>query len=548
MTVVQHLTAGPISAELREGGLGAVTFGGVEVLRGLTYPVRNADWGTHLTTPLSEEIGQDHLTRHFACREGVFTGRFHVTLTPDALMAEVEITFPNAARINRAGFTLLHPIRGVAGSALHLRHPGGAVTDTVFPALVSPRQPARDIAGMRHVVDGVEVDIAFDGEVFEMEDQRNWSDASFKTYCRPLSLPRPYDVAAGVVVRQRVTLALRGMGSGPVVAKAAPAIEVRMPQVMLAHEPGLSDSAALAAFAGVPVQFRMERATPEGDLRAMAMARLAALEIVFDDLPDLVALIAAAQAAGLRPDRVTALPRPYLKSHQPEGPWPAGARPQDALPLLRAGFPGALVGGGSLTNFTELNRCRPDPAAVDFATFGNTAIVHAADDLSVWQTIEALPDILATARAIAGEKPLHLGLVSIGMRCNPYGDAVAPNPAGLRLPMAMGDPRQSTGFAAAYAVAALAAAAQAGVASLALAMPDGPLGAKGPLADVIRQAAAMAGRMVRIRAMGGVVVIEAGDMGLAANCTSRPVAAVPGLSPIPAESAVLLDTQRDARP
>ena len=139
MTIAQHLTAGPISAELREGGLGAVTFGGVEVLRGLTYPVRNADWGTHLTTPLSEEIGQDHLTRHFACREGVFTGRFHVTLTPDALMAEVEITFPKAARINRAGFTLLHPIRGVAGSALHLRHPGGAVTDTVFPASAKSR-------------------------------------------------------------------------------------------------------------------------------------------------------------------------------------------------------------------------------------------------------------------------------------------------------------------------------------------------------------------------------------------------------------------------
>jgi len=548
MTVAQHLTAGPISAELREGGLGAVTFGGVEVLRGLTYPVRNADWGTHLTTPLSEEIGQDHLTRRFACREGVFTGRFHVTLTPDALMAEVEITFPKAACINRAGFTLLHPIRGVAGSALHLRHPGGAVTDTVFPALVSPGQPARDMAGMRHVVDGVEVDIAFYGEVFEMEDQRNWSDASFKTYCRPLSLPRPYDVAAGTVVRQSVTLALQGLGGAAAVSAAAQAIEVRMPQVMLAHEPGLSNSAALAAFAGVPVQFRMERATPEGDLRAMATPGLAALEIVFDDLPDLAALIAAAQAAGLRPDRVTALPRPYLKSHQPEGPWPAGAQPRDALPLLRAGFPGALVGSGSLTNFTELNRCRPDAAAVDFVTFGNTAIVHAADDLSVWQTIEALPDILATARAIAGEKPLHLGLVSIGMRCNPYGDAVAPNPDGLRLPMAMDDPRQSTGFAAAYAVAALAAAAQAGVASLALAMPDGPLGAKGPLADVIRQAAAMAGRMVRIRAAGGVAVIEAGDTGLAANCTSRPVAAVAGISPIPAESAVLFDTQRDARP
>lgn len=546
MTGGQRLMAGPICAELREGGLGAVTFDGVEVLRGLTYPVRNADWGTYLTTPLSEEVTQGGVIRHFACRDGVFAGRFAVTLTPAALVAEVEITFPKAARINRAGFTLLHPIRGVAGSALHLRHPGGGVTETVFPALISPGQPARDIAGMSHVVDGVTVDIAFTGDVFEMEDQRNWSDASFKTYCRPLSLPRPYDVAAGTVVRQRVTLALRAMGGAPVGAVAAHAVAVRMPQVMLAHEPGISGSVALSGFAGVPVQFRMERGTPEADLRAMV--GLAALEFVFDDLSDLAALIARAQAAGLRPERVVALPRAYLKSHQPEGPWPTGAQPQEALPLLRAGFPAALVGGGSLTNFTELNRCRPDAAAVDFVTFGNTAIVHAADDLSVWQTIEALPDIMATARAIAGGKPLHLGLVSIGMRCNPYGDAVAPNPDGLRLPMAMDDPRQPTGFAAAYAVAALAVAAQAGVASLALAMPDGPLGAKGPLADVIRQAAAMAGRVVRLRQAGGVVVIEAEGLGLVANCTTVPVVALPGLPSVPAESAVLFDARREAMP
>ena len=34
-----------------------------------------------------------------------------------------------------------------------------------------------------------------------MEDQRNWSDASFKTYSRPLALPFPYPVAAGEVLQ-----------------------------------------------------------------------------------------------------------------------------------------------------------------------------------------------------------------------------------------------------------------------------------------------------------------------------------------------------------
>ena len=78
-----------------------------------------------------------------------------------------------------------------------------------FPRLVSPAQPVRDIAGLAHTVHGVDVDIAFRGEVFEMEDQRNWTDASYKTYCRPLALPRPYTVAAGERVEQDVTVRLR---------------------------------------------------------------------------------------------------------------------------------------------------------------------------------------------------------------------------------------------------------------------------------------------------------------------------------------------------
>jgi len=546
MTKVSQLQSGGLVAIVQEAGLGAVTFSGVEVLRGLTFPVRNADWGTDLTETLSEETTATTHTRRFACRAGTFTGRLDVTLTDSRLVAEVELVFQVPARINRAGFTLLHPIKGVAGQPVALRHPDGTITDTELPALISPAQPARNIAGMAHVVQGVAVDIAMEGDVFEMEDQRNWSDASFKTYCRPLSLPFPYAVAAGEVVRQRIILSLAGQGSGDDVS-AVTAVTARMPQVMLAHEAGLSTVAALAGFPGLPVQLRLARQMPDADLQALAGRGGLALEIVFDDLPDLDRQIARATAAGLQPVRAAALPRAYLKSHQPDGPWPTGAQPADALAPLRAAFPGAAVGSGSLTNFTELNRCRPDPETVDFVTFGNTAIVHAADDLSVWQTLETLPDILASAQAIAAGKPLHLGLVSIGMRCNPYGDRTAANPDRLRLPMAMDDPRQATGFAAGYAVAVLSAAARAGVASLALAMPDGPLGATGALAEIIRAAHALTGQQVAITDAGGVVVMRADDMVLLANCTAEPQHP-PGLPTLPPATAIACELPKDLAP
>ena len=44
--------------------------------------------------------------------------------------------------------------------------------------------------------------IGFVGEVFEIEDQRNWTDASYKTYCRPLARPFPYRIEPGETVEQ----------------------------------------------------------------------------------------------------------------------------------------------------------------------------------------------------------------------------------------------------------------------------------------------------------------------------------------------------------
>jgi hypothetical protein len=199
----------------------------------------------------------------------------------------------------------------------------------------------------------------------------------------------------------------------------------------------------------------------------------------------------------------------------------------DLVPIVREVFPGAEVGGGMLTNFTEFNRCPPDAERVDFCTFGTTAIVHAGDDMSVVETLEAIPDVIASARALVGDRPLRLGLMAVGMRSNPYGAAVVANPEGRRLPMAMDDPRQRTAFAAAFAVGVAAACARGGVASFAPAMTGGPLGmadADGVWAvwHAVAALAALAGAEVTVEGgPEGLVVIRGagrrGVVGVAAN-------------------------------
>ena len=54
-----------------------------------------------------------------------------------------------------------------------------------------------------------------------MEDQRNWTDASYKTYSTPLRLPYPVEIQEGDRVWQRVTIEARG-GEAAVPATGGP--------------------------------------------------------------------------------------------------------------------------------------------------------------------------------------------------------------------------------------------------------------------------------------------------------------------------------------
>lgn len=539
-TLAQRLTLATCAVDLSHGALRRLTLDGVEVVRLIDHPIRDADWRTLPLITDGEQLNaaSASYTRAFHTADASIDGQLQVQLRAVngavQLEADLTLTARSTARVSRAGFVLLHPLRHVVGQPLDVRGTDGIWRSTRFPEHISPGQPVFDIAGLRHTVGPVQVEIAFEGDVFEMEDQRNWTDASFKTYCRPLSRPRPFDIAVGETVRQRITVMLRrAAGTASISTVAADAADSAvMPAITLAHEAALCpapDTAVLSTLGvqGVLLRVNSDDARPDATVRAMLPNVSHTLELVTGASPaqELQRVADACAAAGIEPARVIALPRPYLASHQPDGPWPGGARPMDLPALVRAAFPGAACGGGMLTNFTEFNRCRPDPGLLDYVTFGTTAIVHAADDDSVLETLEALGDVFTSARSIAGATPLHLGLMSIGMRSNPYGAAVADNPRGARLAMAMNDPRQPTAFAATFAVAIAAAAARGRVASFAPAMTSGPLGMGGgrdgglyPLFHIVAALAALAGSTVVVRgaaATGLITIMGSGKRGIA---------------------------------
>ena len=98
----------------------------------------------------------------------------------------------------RTSFCILHPIAGVAGAPLTLTRPDETMEPAQFPDAISAHQPFMNIRALGHeVAPGLKATVRMEGDIWEMEDQRNWSDASFKTYGRPRDIPWPYTIRQG---------------------------------------------------------------------------------------------------------------------------------------------------------------------------------------------------------------------------------------------------------------------------------------------------------------------------------------------------------------
>src|SRR5260370_18018985 len=75
------------------------------------------------------------------------------------------------------------------------------------------------------------------------------------------------------------------------------------------------------------------------------------------------AIASAVNAAGLTPASVVVTQMHDLKSFQPDTPRPWGPTYEETAPAARAPFPDAVLAGGILSHFPELNR-KPAPTVV----------------------------------------------------------------------------------------------------------------------------------------------------------------------------------------
>lgn len=533
------LLTGDLAAEFQDGNLRGLRFRGHEVLRAVAFLVRDKDWGTcgaeisGLTVDETESGFSIAYRARFTAPSGaVLECDIVVSGRPDGIVLSADCVSDGDFETARAGFVVLHPVVGVAGEPVEVRHSDGHVEKSRWPERIEPWQPFKDIAAITHrVAPGIAAVTQFAGDVFEMEDQRNWTDGSYKTYVRPLALPWPYILPKGERFRQCVSVGIEAEEGAAAAPDGAQAVtlrltptEVRFPEIGVGLRPEClgEERATLSVLKTIGARHLIAHFDPGAGHGVEALkgyaeiAERSGLKVTLEfAVPckrplgeEMTEIAAFVRQAGLSLDTLFVCPSVDRQSTPPGSQWPDCPPLPDVYAAVRKAFPGIRLGGGMMSYFTELNRKRVPGDLLDYVSHCTNPIVHAADDLSVMQTFEALRFVVGSVRAIYHGKPYRIGPSTIAMRQNPYGSATKENPAGSRIPMANVDPRHNGAFGAAWVLAYAATVATAGLEVLTLSTLAGPFGlvagkgepaAEGeprPLAHVLARLGALSGASV----------------------------------------------------
>ena len=456
---------------------------------GVAFLFRDADWGTpepivdHVASTIDESSFSVEIRGRFAT-----VPEIDFTLRIDG--ADGRVGFEGVAvprgdiQTSRIGLCVMHPMT-TCGTSIEVEHIDGRISRSTFPELIPPWPPFMLIRAIRHeYTAGCWAHCTFEGDAFELEDQRNNSDASFKTYSRSNLMPRPYWLRGGVAVRQSVELLLetpcaqrRDPDSSAVrvsvgaAAGAMPDVGIEIVPSDVSAARAESDlAAALSALSPSHLHLAIDAGTDPVDwggiarLLAMSNATLRLdLNVDYshvDSLDGLDALGRAVRDADIVPSRVAVFPSE-----------------QRCLDAARRAFPQSAIGGGTPHFFVQLNRIERLGHA-DFLTFTTSPTVHGADDDAVMLTLQSLPSMIETLRARYPDARFAIGPSIIGARRSPLGSQ--PETDGTRrVALARRDPRCRGLFGAAWVLGYVAQMARAGVDAVTLMSLTGPAGVIG---------------------------------------------------------------------
>jgi hypothetical protein len=474
--------SGPWSLTLRGDELADIRFDGALILRALRFIARDRDWRTPRAVVEDVQTTDTTVVLHSRCRldEIDISAVLDLRIEGNNLTLTSTATAQSAFWTQRIGLVAQQPPT-LAGTPLTVTHPDGTATDTTFPETVKPHQPAVDIEGLSWTVNGAAVHAAFSGDVFEIEDQRNWTDASYKAYTPPLDRPAPILTNNGDTWTHGITVTVTPTGAPTPDRNRDDVEHVTLIDTGRAV-PSIGIGASTAPDHGgprtpAPADFVLVELNVDGPNWPAALERAATSGLPLDvrivtDHPTRVRTVVAA----LRQHPVVRVGVFASSTHVTERALWA------ALRATTRDLDAELV-GGARSHFTELNRTHDRLPAFDSYTFSLSPQMHVHETAQITESLGMQNLVTRDALAIAKGRAVHVGPVTLRPRLNAVA-TTPPSPERSDLQDGYGpehvpgatDPRQSDREVAAWTIASAAALAAAGASTLTYFEEWGPRG------------------------------------------------------------------------
>ena len=196
---------GGVDLDISPRALRNVSYNGVNLIEAIYPALRSSDWSTlELIQTNQSEIRTDSSWDYYRREDlpGVLTSEFEVSVSSSQkLVLRNTVTGHAATSLNRWGINICLSTKAWAGSQLKLNSEEFRLPMTIAPQQVNSGviqgmfPPSNSLFLSR--ADGLQLSIVSTGLILESEDQRNWTDSSYKIYGGSLQDPRPLLLQAG---------------------------------------------------------------------------------------------------------------------------------------------------------------------------------------------------------------------------------------------------------------------------------------------------------------------------------------------------------------
>lgn len=478
-----RLQAGALSLSFFAGDIRHIYLNGIEVIQRIYFALRDENWNT-----IPFEISKIDLER----TERSFRLSFEANHLHEAIQMRWRATIIGADdssitysvdaeplstfRRNRIGLCILQPSQLCAGLSVTTEAPNGIREERAFPTLISPQVPFKDLQALTYqVMPGIRLETRFKGDIFETEDQRNWSDGSFKTYSTPSHLPLPVEVTPDTPIQQSIQVRLI-YDDVPLSPNYTAENVVTVTADLTAPQPMPRLGLQLSAPAHVPKSDILQR------IKALNLSYLR-VDVKLHETNYLAAIEGAAETAktlGVPLEIALYVPQDaesalrQFAQHLPRIAPPVLVwlifhsvdlvTPEPHLTVARRILgdydPNAQFAAGSRAQFTELNQSRLAYPEADGLVYALNPQVHDTHTETLIDNLAAQVDTVATARTFANGRAIYLSPVTLKPRFN----AAARDLTQPEVPES--DPRQLGLFGAAWTVASLGQLLPSGLTSL----------------------------------------------------------------------------------